>query len=173
LSTTEITIGLTCLVIGALIGAIISRVTSPQDRKRREVENRLQETEQKLKDYQNDVTEHFIKTSGLINNLTQSYREVHEHMASSAMHLANPDISRQLLNAGAGTLDNPASIENQALSGKIPEPPKDYAPKAPEGILSEGYGLSDETNLTPSPQYGFDTNYEGSDEEDDPTFKTA
>jgi uncharacterized membrane-anchored protein YhcB (DUF1043 family) len=152
LNTTVITIGLVCLVIGALIGAIISRTTSPQEKKRREVEKRLQETERKLKDYQDDVTEHFIKTSGLINNLTQSYREVHEHMASSAMHLTNPDISRQLLNAGAGTLVDPAAMENQALPAKIPEPPRDYATKSLEGILSESSGLSDDTNVTLGPQ---------------------
>jgi uncharacterized membrane-anchored protein YhcB (DUF1043 family) len=174
LSNTVIIAGLICLVLGALIGIAIFRIANPQNKKRREMGKKLQETEQKFKDYQHDVTEHFIKTSGLINNLTQSYREVHEHMVSSAMHLTNPDISRQLSNAGAGTLIDSSSTNKGALPSEMPEPPKDYAPKAPEGILSETYGLSDETTFTSAPAYGFDATSEGVDKhDDDPTLKTT
>jgi uncharacterized membrane-anchored protein YhcB (DUF1043 family) len=56
---------------------------------------RLQEAEQELSSYRDDVTKHFTETSRLVNNLTQSYRDVHEHLASSAMKLTNPAISQQ------------------------------------------------------------------------------
>ena len=145
MSSTTIIIALICLAAGAVIGLLLARLSNPEQQQVRELEGKLQRAEDGLKDYQQEVTEHFVQTSGLINNLTQSYKAVHEHMAGSAMHLANPDISRQLVNAGTGKLTNNSA--DSTLSETQPEPPKDYAPKAPGGILSEGYGLKDDYSI--------------------------
>jgi len=80
-----IVIAAVALLIGILIGTILHRTLSPQASKSRAVETRLQETEQKLTDYQQEVTEHFADTAKLVNNLTQSYKEVHEHLATNAL----------------------------------------------------------------------------------------
>ncbi|MGS2724191.1 YhcB family protein [Porticoccus sp. GXU_MW_L64] len=168
MSTTVVITALICLVAGAVIGMLLSRLTNPEQQKVRELESKLQQAENSLKDYQQEVTEHFIQTSGLINNLTQSYKAVHEHMASSAMHLANPDISRQLVNAGTGKLTDNSS---EPLAGTPPEPPKDYAPKAPGGVLSEEYGLKDDYGIEARP--GHQVANDENDNEDDPTLKAV
>ena len=169
MSTTVVITALICLIAGAAIGLLLARLTNPEQQKVRDLENKLQQAESSLKDYQQEVTEHFIQTSGLINNLTHSYKAVHEHMASSAMHLANPDISRQLVNAGTGKLTDNSS--DDALSETPPEPPKDYAPKAPGGILSEEYGLKEDYGIEARP--GHQVANDEDDSEDDPTLKAV
>jgi len=136
-----IIIAAAALLIGVLIGTILHRTMSPQASKSRAVETRLKETEQKLTDYQQEVTEHFADTAKLVNNLTQSYKDVHEHLASNALKLANVDISRQLLSSSPEG-DNSAD----SMSSELPEPPKDWAPKVPnqEGTLREDYRLNED-----------------------------
>lgn len=169
-STIAIT-ALICLAAGTAIGLLLARRSNPGQQKCRELESKLQSAEDNLKNYQQEVTEHFIQASGLINNLTQSYRAVHEHMASSAMHLANPDISRQLVNAGTGKLTGDSGDSDDLLPGKTPEPPRDYAPKAPGGVLSEEYGLKEDYGIEARPGHRIANDEE--DNEDDPTLRAV
>lgn len=174
LSTTLIVTAIVCLAIGGAAGVALARLSHPRLKQRRELESKLQRAQDELKAYQQEVTEHFIKTSGLVNNLTHSYRAVHEHLAASALHLANPDISRQLLNAGAGNRggggDHPTS---NALPEHMPEPPKDYAPKAPEGVLSESYGLKDDYGIEARPDNTVANDLEDDDDQDRPPLKAV
>lgn len=114
----------------------------------RELEQRLHQAESELQAYQRNVAEHFTQTSALVNNLTQAYREVHEHLADGALKLATPAISRQIIdsaNAGMGS-DTKAYISEQRI-----EPPRDWAPKTPgsKGALSEDYGLHEDIGERP------------------------
>lgn len=127
--------------VGGLIGAVISRSLLPSNG-HREMEDRLRASRQELEQYQQDVAQHFAETSQLVNNLTQSYREVHEHLAQGAMHLTNAEISQKMLNAGEGYVSD---SDDGALTETSFEPPKDWAPKKPgqSGTLSEEFGLND------------------------------
>lgn len=133
---------LTCLLCGGVIGAFLMFALRPQEKINRDLESQLLDAETKLSDYQQDVTHHFVETSQLINNLTNSYRDVHEHLASSALKLGNPDLSRQIMQAGDGKL-----IAKQELSGEEQlRAPTDWAPKVPgmAGTLSEEFGLKED-----------------------------
>jgi uncharacterized membrane-anchored protein YhcB (DUF1043 family) len=140
--TTLIVVAVVALVAGCILGSVLSRTLSPQQQKARSMETKLQEAEQQLKEYQQEVTEHFAETSKLVNNLTQSYRDVHEHLASDALKLANVDISRQLL---SNTSSDDKLMGEASINEEDFQPPRDWAPKTPgtEGTLSEGYGLGD------------------------------
>lgn len=133
---------ITCLLLGGIVGAFLMFALRPQEKINRELETQLQETEERLREYQQDVTHHFVETSKLINNLTRSYREVHEHLASSALKLGNADLSKQISQAGDGKLleQSPGTNPLEVTA------PTDWAPKKPgkHGTLSEEFGLSDE-----------------------------
>jgi uncharacterized protein len=138
-TTSLLLTSLLCLAAGLFIGLLLGRTLHPKEQQRKEAENKLKEAQDQLKDYQHEVTEHFAKTAKLFNDLSHSYRDVHEHLSSSAMRLANPETSRKMVDAGFGQLK-----EASLPLTELPEPPKDYAPKVPGGILSEEYGLKDE-----------------------------
>lgn len=154
-STTVITSVLIALFVGCLIGFMVSRSRSGSSRNA-DIEKRLIEAEEALNNYQRDVTDHFARTTELVNSLNESYRDMHEHLANSALTLSTPEISRQLL----------ADAEHQLPGGsptKLPEqhiePPRDWAPKRQghKPTLSEEYGLheqdsaSAESKLNPEP----------------------
>lgn len=143
---TLIMVGAIVLCIGGLIGAVISRKFIPPEHQK-ELELNLQSAREDLKQYQQDVAQHFEETSRLVHNLTQSYREVHEHLARGAIHLTNSDISRQILEAGDGKLSAKAGA---MLEETTVLPPKDWAPKTPgqAGTLSEEFGLNDDAEPT-------------------------
>lgn len=145
--------GLFCLLGGVALGAI--GLYSARSRfLGGELEQRLRELEAEYKNYQRDVAEHFAHSTQLVNNMTQSYREIHEHLANGALRLATPVISKQLLEAGEG-IDGKASLREQPI-----QPPRDWAPS--KGTLSEDYGLHDErveSNFRPTESaddYDFD-----------------
>ena len=134
-----ILVGILGLVLGALLAFLAVRGRGSVDRTQ-ELELRLREANNKIEDFQLQVNEHFDQTSQLVHNLTESYREVHEYLANSAMRLSSQDIGRQMLEAGSGKLsDNDESRQSVA-------PPRDWAPKEPgaKGTLAEDFGLDKE-----------------------------
>lgn len=139
--TTLLIAAATAFIAGCLLSLLLNRSLSPSEKKSRALETRLQETEEKLSTYQQEVTDHFAQTAQLVNNLTQNYKDVHEHLAGSALKLANVDISRQLLSTGVQDDDKPLNGNEETF-----QPPKDWAPG--EGALSESYGLEKDSDAT-------------------------
>jgi uncharacterized membrane-anchored protein YhcB (DUF1043 family) len=137
--STLLIVAATAFIVGCLLSLLLTRSLSSSEKKSRTLETRLKETEEKLNGYQQEVTDHFSQTAELVNNLTQNYKEVHEHLAGSALKLANVDISRQLLSSG---INDSETTLNETKEGF--QPPKDWAPG--EGALSEGYGLEKEAD---------------------------
>ena len=169
MTSTVLLIALGCLFGGIVIGLLLTRALHPEEKKRKALQEELEKTRQELKDYQHDVTSHFMQTSNHINNLTQNYRELHEHLSHGAMRLASPEISRQMIDAGYGKLTDDSAIDPSLA----PSPPKDYAPKVPGGVLSEDYGLrEDDADIH---NHKDRPSIEGSAEEDDsdPTLKVG
>ena len=128
-----------CLVAGLGLGLLLGRNASPGAQKHREVERKLDQVLQDKKAYEDEVVEHFSETAKLLNGLTQSYREVHNHLADGASKLCN--------GMGPVPLDQ---LENRRDPAEIPgelaavQPPLDYAPKSSpdeKGMLNEEFGL--------------------------------
>ena len=128
-------------IMGVAVGVAVTRYMNPQRKENQQLEERLEKAEESLTEYQHQVTEHFTQTASLVNNLTESYKSIHEHLATSALKLSNLDISQPVIIADARS-----KLAAQIASGQIIEPPKDYAPKASDGpgTLSEEYGLKDD-----------------------------
>lgn len=133
-----ILVSLVMIVIGIAIGVVAGRAWVPPQQQKA-LESSLHSAKQELEAYQQDVAKHFQQTSRHVTELTQSYRDLHEHLAKGALHLTNTDISRQMLDAG----EKQAKLEGFDQS-KV-QPPRDWAPRRTTGIgtLSEEYGLKD------------------------------
>jgi len=169
--TDPITIALASLAVGLVIGTLVGRTLSSATKQRRTLTEELRQKDDELKTYQHKVTEHFITTSELVNNLTHSYKEVHQHLAASAMTLTNPEISNKLLEAGSGNLGITHTVDSSAIDS--PQPPKDYTPDI-NGVLDESYGLEkDKAKATKAQPAEESAESESNGEEDDPTTKVA
>ncbi len=133
---------LVLLGVGLGIGILIGRNTSPGAQKYRETERKLDQVLQDRKAYEDDVVQHFTETARLLNNLTESYREVHNQLAQGAANLCRDQGPVPL-----------GRLENERDRAEIPDdlinirPPLDYAPKSSpdaKGVLSEEFGVEQE-----------------------------
>jgi uncharacterized membrane-anchored protein YhcB (DUF1043 family) len=144
----EIIGGAVLLVLGLGIGMLLGRRTSPQSQKSREVERKLDQVLQDKKAYEDEVVEHFTDTAKLLNSLTESYREVHNHLASGAAELCQGQgpVVMGRLESGADSAEIPAQLADI-------QPPLDYAPKTSpdeKGMLNESFGLEKEKTEQPA-----------------------
>lgn len=138
--STLLMVGLAALVVGGALGALLGRGISADTRKQRELERNLDKLLQQQKDYQHEVVEHFTDTSKLLNNLAESYRDVHNHLASGASKLCEDEAGSILQRLPDGSI---AELAGEPQLDAV-EPPRDYAPKPSPfatGVLNEEFGL--------------------------------
>ena len=139
-------IGLVSVLAGVVIGLIMARLRE-RNGGRDALQLELDEARGELQRYKQDVGVHFAQTADLVNRLTDSYRDVHQHLSKSAQKLCDDKVlvaslmaqeQRPVLTAP------PEGADEEAPESAPVEPPKDYAPrKDPKeaGTLSEQYGL--------------------------------
>jgi uncharacterized membrane-anchored protein YhcB (DUF1043 family) len=129
------------LVAGVAIGFLIARLLPnavPNSTQRQ-----LDDIQERFDSYQNEVVTHFNSTASLVKKLTQSYQEVQDHLSEGANRLALDEQTRQRLLAALQADATQTPRERLTPPKGIQEPPRDYAPKAPNspGMLDEHYGL--------------------------------
>lgn len=179
-TTLVIIVGAVALIVGVLLGKFFgSNSASAQEREN--LAKDLQATQEELSRYKEQVTDHFSKTADLVNNMTESYRDVYQHLAKSADQLGvNEQFKLRLEsdNSESGALSDikeaeaaetlspepstPETGEDTQPSEAHPRsvddisaPPRDYAPKTAtneEGTLTEGFGLKDNDTEEPKPE---------------------
>lgn len=95
-------IGLTGFALGLALGAAATFMLRGSRKRMHELEEELAGLEQQFDGYRQQVTQHFRTTSELVQKMTDSYREVYEHLASGSQalcqtRLGNPtlDFTRQ------------------------------------------------------------------------------
>ncbi len=134
-----IIIGAALAAIGLGIGILMGRGMSPDRQRYLEAERKLDEALQDKKSYEDEVVGHFTETAKLLNNLTESYREVHNQLATGAATLCKDvgPIPMGRLQSAREPGEIPSDLANI-------QAPLDYAPKSsPDetGMLNESFGM--------------------------------
>lgn len=150
-------VGSLAFLAGILCGALVFQLLSGSKTRNGKLEGQLEDLQNEFRDYQERVGDHFTTTAHLINKLTDTYKDVHEHMANGAESLCDDEEVRN-------RLSDSLLGSNALLSGKISkrrnertkpvEQPKDYAPKnSPDekGALAEDFGVKPKMADTQTP----------------------
>lgn len=135
--TTLLSALLAALVIGALLGRRLFRKASQDNSS---LKGQLDELKQQYQNYQINVTEHFNRTTDLIEELNKNYGRIQEHLNFGAEQFVRPEYQLDSARTAETSLEDlspPPDFNTEPVG------PRDYAPKAPaeEGTLSETYGL--------------------------------
>lgn len=90
-------IGTGLLVGGFLWGAFIGRAMRSDDgeiakEKNQELQEQLNGVRSELAGYQSEVSDHFRTTASLVQELTHSYRQVYEHLATGSNRLCSGEV---------------------------------------------------------------------------------
>ena len=131
-----------CLVIGIVIGLIFSNHLNSSASRVQELENQIRDIKDNHLVYRDNVSDHFSMTADLVQHMTESYREVYQHLASGAQDLCSNEVASKLLPAGSDAVFE-GNDDSKAASGL--NPPKDYAAKqdpSQKGALSEEFGIN-------------------------------
>lgn len=127
-TATVVIIALLSLALGTIAGGLLWRAFGHGDEGKQALEKRLEEAERRLRDYQSEVTEHFVETSRRVNDLTRNYKDVHEYLASSAVKLTTPSLGRELRAAAQiSRSDEEAPEDHPAASKHTAEDEHDVA----------------------------------------------
>lgn len=132
------------LIIGVLLGLRRSPAVKAAD-----LEKQLSAMQQEQEDYQHQVTQHFSETAQLLDQLTNSYRDVHNHLAQGAQTLCDSESISQAIEQLPGSKPQ-IEADVAPLDDDTPRPPLDYAPRqdpAAKGVLDEEFGLEKKTGM--------------------------
>ncbi len=104
------------LVIGIAAGMFIGQLDDIKRKQREELQNKLDSTRQELADYKHKVTEHFVQTSALVNNMTESYKAIHDHLSVGAGTLCDSPLDVNKLNISeVNVIEKQPATEEQML----------------------------------------------------------
>ena len=135
--------GIGSFVLGAILGYLWAFRNAKQRIPLQNIEKELASNENNFKQLQQEVNDHFINLTAHLQQVSESCQDLQVYLTSTAVNLASPEVSRQILKATKlGDQLNEADLSMAYKKGLIGAP-KDYAPKVPGGILSEGYGLDE------------------------------
>jgi len=134
-------VAVACLAVGVVIGVVFASRLGSSPSRVQELENQIRDLKETHDGYRDNVSDHFSMTADLVQHMTESYREVYQHLASGAQDLCTNEVAGKLLPAGSDAVfETPEEVETS--SGLIP--PRDYAAKQNPnqvGALSEEFGL--------------------------------
>lgn len=146
-------IAIAALIVGALLGFMFGRNGSNGSREIKLAEE-LDRTQHELAKYRDEVNQHFSVTADLVNDLTNQYQKVHQHLASSAAVLCRDEKLVASLQKQAGIEQKEVVKESTAETAQSEfKMPLDYAERSDKdepGMLSDRFGLKGEQPLPPS-----------------------
>lgn len=119
-------IGIIALVAGALIGALAYRLLAPVVKQADKIKTELDLAREELNSYKANVNQHFHKTSELVNDLTQNYVKVYQHLAEGAQTLGDSKTFASLLEQHQGrvsiAVDDETIVTDKVADDLIVDP---------------------------------------------------
>ncbi|TCK18236.1 uncharacterized protein DUF1043 [Thiogranum longum] len=84
--------GLISFAFGIAAGYAIHFFVNSDNKHSEELEAELDQLKEEMEQYRGEVAEHFQRTSELVQEMTSSYKNVYEHLASGSAHLCSDAI---------------------------------------------------------------------------------
>ena len=113
------------MLISAGLGVIVGILLSPRARLARQLAKELAEAKEKLTQYQNTVTDHFIKTSDHFESVTTEYQRLFTHLRDGAYALCSDDRLREQLNLirvpTQPILDRESAMDDEIINKNLEE----------------------------------------------------
>lgn len=116
-------VGLITFALGLALGYAIHYFLNPDHDRNKALEAELEALRLENSRYHEQVTQHFQRTSELVQDMTQSYRAVYEHLASSSQQLCGDRVSNPRLDLPErGRL--PGSVDKDDTKSAEPQIPR-------------------------------------------------
>ncbi|RTZ16011.1 DUF1043 family protein [Vibrio aquaticus] len=128
------------LLVGTVLGVVISRLTTPSYKKQKSVQKDLESAKFELEQQKQDLADHFAQTAEMLDSVGKEYTKLYQHMAKTSSELLpnlpeqdNPFVKKVTQQSESNdTESSQADADVQSIS----EAPKDYA-SGSTGLLKE------------------------------------
>ena len=116
-------VGILGTLLGIGLGSIVTYTLTSRSNHNKNLQAELDQLAERFTEYREQVGQHFMQTSNLVQEMTQSYRAVYEHLASGAYHLCGEDAGTPSLGHETGTAasDDMAMAEDDADYDELEE----------------------------------------------------
>jgi hypothetical protein len=84
--------GILSFALGLVLGCIGTYLFLGRYNHTAKLREELSELRERFSDYRDQVNQHFMRTSELVQDMTQSYRAVYEHLATGAQELCEEEV---------------------------------------------------------------------------------
>ncbi len=112
------------LLVGTIVGVVISRLTTPEYKKQKSVQKELESAKFELEQQRQELVDHFAQSAEMLDALGKDYTKLYQHLAKTSAELL-PNLPEQ---------DNPFDKKTAMTTEQIKEDqpdldeqPKDYA----------------------------------------------
>ena len=126
--------GILVFVIGMIMGGIATYLSIVRYGRTRELQKELDQLKDRFTDYRDQVTQHFMRTSELVQEMTQSYRAVYEHLANGAQRLCSDENDTSRLESSRKERLNEPSLDadRDLAEDQYPEDLLGDSPRIPD-----------------------------------------
>jgi len=90
-------VGTLGILLGIGLGSIVTYALASRNNRNQNLQAELDQLVEQFADYREQVGQHFMHTSDLVQEMTRSYRAVYEHLATGAYHLCSDPADPQTL----------------------------------------------------------------------------
>ena len=97
-------VGMLSFALGTILGCIGAYLFLGRNNHTARLQEELSELRERFSDYRDQVSQHFMRTSELVQEMTQSYRAVYEHLATGAQELCEEEVDAPSLDAPDASL---------------------------------------------------------------------
>ncbi len=108
-------------VVGSILGFAFFTLRYRNSRRLKKLQDELDAKTEELEIYREDVSEHFLKTAELVDNLTQSYKAVYDHLEGGAYQLVGDEKFRKQLEQRKQLQLEDSFSARREVPGNIPE----------------------------------------------------
>jgi uncharacterized membrane-anchored protein YhcB (DUF1043 family) len=115
-------VSLSLFVVGVVCGAVVASVVLPSRREVDRLTGELTALKSEHESYKGHVSEHFLKTSELVANMTASYKAVYDHLATGAQSLCSDTDALEAPKFGSPKLIFDPTIEVAQKPAPTPQP---------------------------------------------------
>ncbi len=121
------------LLVGTIIGVVVSRLTTPGYKKQKSVQKELESAKFELEQQRQELVDHFAQTAEMLDTLGKDYTKLYQHFAKTSSELL-PNLPEQ-----DNPFDKKTAMTTEQISEDQPDTgaqPKDYASGA-TGLLKD------------------------------------
>ncbi|EEX93209.1 hypothetical protein VIOR3934_02478 [Vibrio orientalis CIP 102891 = ATCC 33934] len=129
------------LLVGTVLGVVISRLSTPGYKKQKSVQKDLETAKFELEQQKQDLADHFAQSAEMLDSLGKEYTKLYQHMAKTSSELL-PNIPEQD-NPFVKKINQQSEVPSEAEGAEVladiqplNEAPKDYA-SGSTGLLKE------------------------------------